>query len=462
MAGIRTEPLGYALGAASVEAAFVVLALQRPAAALLVAAVLVVATLAFLRPGAMLLAAAAGVVLSADVLGLVTGYLSIVVAGFQIDVTDILLAVILLAAFARSAQPRPRLPYRSIVAMPAFGAWVVFATLGAYDLARGGYGTLSSVRIFGYCLVVPLIVRSTATSEELRWLGRAVVFGGAIASVAALAMLAMGRNSTPAGLSTGGVRGLSIGGSFLVAAALLYVLAGVAAGGRIDPWTVLLVLLLGGGVAASGARETWIGLLLAVALFAVGVPLGGTLRLALVFVLAGLVAAGAYAAVPHPPQMNERLASLEQRLLSVRSGTQDPSVTVRYEKWRIVWEQARAHPYLGTGFGYPATYTSNIGGNNFVRSYVDDPENTQLWLLARMGVAGFAAWVALNLAVLAQLLRTARARPGTPRVAALWGAGILGVVWAGMAFSPVSAFASTLLLYWFAVALAPVAGGIDR
>lgn len=465
MAAIRVEraaPAALALAAAIVANALVaVLVAHRPAAAVGLIAAGAIAVFVVVRPGAALLAAVVGIIVTADLLDLVASMPRLSVGGLEIELSDLFLAVMLVAAAARDGRSRPRPSLTPIVRSPAFVPWAAFAVVGAYDLARGGYGTMSSVRVFAYCVVVPLVVRSVGSAAELRLLGNAVVVGGSIASFAAVAMLASGRSVTQSDLSTGGIRGLSIGGSFLVAAALLSVLAGVAAGEHVGLRTVAVVLLLSAGVVASGARETWLGLVVALALFVLAAPLRGTLRLALVFALAGALAVGAYAAAPHPPQLQERLASLENRLVSVRSGGQDPSVSVRYDKWRVVWSQARAHPFLGTGFGYPATYTSNIGGDNFVRAYVDDPENTHLWLLARMGLVGFAAWIALNLAVTLQLLRIARARQGAARRAALWGLGILGVVWAGMAFSPVSAFGATLLLYWFAVGLAPAAEGLE-
>jgi O-antigen ligase len=399
-----------------------------------------------------------GLVMTADVVGIVAGPLSFSAGGLEVGLSDIVLAVALLAWAGAELGGGPRRPLRSLAAEPAFPLVVLFLGLGLYDLGRGGPGTLSSIRLFEYCIVVPLVVRTAASPRGLRALGRALVAGGVVSSAAAFAMVATGRSATEAGLSTGGLRGMSIGGSFLAAAALLYVLADVAADGRrITPGNALLVLVLAGGVAASGARETWIGVAGALALFLLSSPLRGGVRLALALVLSGALAFGAYSIAPHPPQLQERLAAIEHRLVSVGEASADPSVQVRYDKWRIVWAQMRAHPFLGTGFGYPATYTSNIGGNNFVRAYVDDPENTQLWLWARMGTIGFAAWVGLNLVVLFTLLRFVRAPAVAARTAALWGAGILVVVWAGMAFSPVSAFGSTLLLYWLGVALAPVA-----
>ena len=92
-----------------------------------------------------------------------------------------------------------------------------------------------------------------------------------------------------------------------------------------------------------------------------------------------------------------------------------------------------------------------------MRSYVDDPENTHLWLWARMGTLGFLAWVGFNLLALGTLVaRLLGTRVPAARTAALWAAGTLVVIWSGMAFSPVSAFGSTLLLYWLAIALVPV------
>jgi O-antigen ligase len=454
MAGTRAERP--ALLAAFVAAnALLVL---RPSAALAAVLVALVVTAAFAAPGAVLLACMFGLVVTADLLDLVASFPSLSVAGLQVELSDLFVAVALLAWAGTELRGVRRPPLRTLTARAAFPLGVVFIALGAYDLERGGYGTMSSVRLFGYCIVVPLVVRTVDSPVALRALGRAVVAGGVVSSATAVAMVASGRSVTERGLSTGGIRGLSIGGSFLVGAALLYVLADVTSGGRrITPASALLVLALAGGVAASGARETWVGIAGALALFGIASPLRGGARLALALALTGALAFGVYSIAPHPPQLQERLAAMEHRLLSVGQASADPSVEVRYDKWRIVWAQLHEHPFLGTGFGYPATYTSNIGGDNFVRAYVDDPENTHLWLWARMGTVGFAAWVAFNVVMLLTLLGSVHAAAPAARTAALWGAGILVVVWAGMAFSPVSAFGSTLLLYWLGVALAPVA-----
>ncbi len=386
------------------------------AVVVLVAAVVV---LAFVRPGVLLLAAAFGLVVSADLLDLIVTFPNLSFAGFQIQLSDLFLAAILLAWAGwelRREEAGPRLA--ELAREPAFAAFVPLMAFAAYDLARGGHGVFSSMRVFGYCVLVPVVVRVLETPRQLRLLGTTIAAAAAISSVAAVAMVAAGRNVTDSGLSTGGLRGLSIGGSFLVAGALLYVLAAIVADTRpLNGLAPALVLLLFGGVVASGARETWIGVFAALAVFALVSSLRGVVRLALVAVLAGLLAFGAYSIVPHPPKLSAQVAAVEQRLSSVNPGTavRDPSVQVRYEKWSVVWDQLKAHPLLGTGFGYPATYTSNIGGNNFVRSYVDDPENTHLWLWARMGTLGFIAWVGFNVLALWTLVDPAPCAPACRR-----------------------------------------------
>lgn len=466
MAAIRASAPArpsFLLGAAALVANAAVAGLSTRSPALVAVAVLVgaVVVLAFARPGALLLAAAFGLVVSADVLDLLVTVPNLAVGGFEIQLSDLFLAAILLAWAGWELQrggARP--PLAALAREPAFAGFVPFLACGLYDLARGGHGVFSSARVLGYCLLVPVVVRVLETPRQLRLLGGTIAAAAMISSVAAMALVAAGRNVSGSGLSTGGLRGLSIGGSFLVAGALLYVLAAVVSDPRpLNGLAPALVLLLAGGVAASGARETWIGVLAALAVFVLLSSLHGAVRLALVAALAGLLAFGAYSIVPHPPGLSAQLAAVEQRLSSVNPGTavRDPSVQVRYQKWNVVWAQLKAHPLLGTGFGYPATYTSNIGGNNFVRSYVDDPENTHLWLWARMGTLGFLAWVGFNLLSLGTLVvRLLGTRVPAARTAALWAAGTLVVIWSGMAFSPVSAFGSTLLLYWFAIALVPV------
>ncbi len=439
------------------------LATRSPTSVVVAVFVVAVVVLAFVRPGVLLCAATVGIVVSADLLGLVAHIPQFSLAGLQLQLSDLYLAAMLLAwAGWELRRERPAaVRLRSLAREPAFVAFVPLLGFGAFDLARGGYGTLSSSRIFLYCIAVPLVVRVVETPRHLRVLGLSLVVGGVATSLVAGAMVASGRNVTESGLSTGGIRGLSIGGSFLVAGALLYVLASAVSRPRVPgPVVAALALVLAAGVTASGARETWIGIFAALAVYVVVSPGRSILRLALVAGLAGLLAFGAYSLVPHPPRLEATLVAVEHRLAAVSPGTasQDPSVQVRYDKWNVVWGQLKARPWLGTGFGYPATYTSNIGGNNFVRSYVDDPENTQLWLWARMGTLGFAAWVSFNLLAAGTLVaRIFRGGGESGRIAALWALGIMLVVWSGMTFSPVSAFGSTLLLYWVAVGLVPVA-----
>ena len=466
MAAIRASlparsTLVLAGGALAANAAAAALATRSTSVVVVVVLAASVAVLAFVRPAVVLCGAVFGIVAS-DLLDQLVAIPRLSVAGLELQITDLMLAAILLAwlgwELRREGVPGP--PLAALAREPAFVAFVPLLGLALYDLARGGYGTLSSSRIFLYCILVPVAVRVLETPRQLRILGGTVVGAGVAASIGAGAMLAAGRSVTNSGLSTGGIRGLSIGGSFLVAGALLYVLASTVGGAQLPSVVApVLILVLAAGVAASGSRETWVGVLGALAIYALISPLRGVVRLALVLGLAGLLALGAYSIAPQPPRLSATVAAIEHRLASVDPGAaaRDPSVQVRYDKWRVVWDQLKAHPLLGTGFGYPATYTSNIGGNNFVRSYVDDPENTQLWLWARMGTLGFVAWVAFNLLALGTLLvRFLRSRSADVRTAALWAAGVLVVVWSGMVFSPVSAFASTLLLYWLAIALVPV------
>ncbi len=474
MAGIRTsagEPLRAPVAAllAGAAAANLLLALvvTRASPSLAVAGVAVVGVLALavLRPEWTLVGALFMILSSAELLDFVT-LPNLAAAGFQFQLTDLLLVLAFVAWIATevrdAADERPPLGDTLAALLREPFAWglVPLLAIAAVDLARGGQGTLSSARIFLYVVAVPVVMRLVDTPQRLRVLALTVVAAAAASSIVGIAMVAAGRNLTADGLSTGGLRGVSIRGSIAVASALLYVVARTIVSSRpLGGLVPVLLLLFIGGVAAAGARETWVGLAAALVLFVVVSPLGGFLRVIGALVLALGLGLGAYSIVPHRENLAAQVSAVESRLTSLNpaTATQDPSVTVRFEKWNVVWQQFRQHPVFGTGFGYPATYTSNIGGNNFQRSYVDDPENTQLWLWARMGTVGFASWILFNVLALGSLLVLhVRRRDAEARAAALWGAGTLVVIWAGMTFSPVSAFASVLLLFWVAIALAPV------
>lgn len=444
---------------------------REPKAMVAAVALVAILTLAVIRPGLVLCAALFLLVVAGEVFAFVP-FPSLAFAGLQIGLSDLLLALALLAWLGWEARPlaargEPALADAVAAVMHEPFAWALVPLLliAAYDLARGGPGSLSSARLFAYSVVMLVAIRVLDTPRALRAFGLTIVAGAVAASLIAVALVLSGRSLNATDLSTGGARGLSIGGSFLVAAALLYVLARrVVSDAALRGVAPLLVLVLAGGVLASGARETWVGVAMAMVLFAVVSPVRGLWRLAAVVVCAALLAVGAYSLAPRQQHLGSSLASLENRIAAIHpaSAVQDPSVQDRLTKWRVVWEQVRSHPVLGTGFGHAETYWTNFGGNNFERFTIDDPENTHLWLWARTGTLGFAAWVAFNVLAAGSLLwRFFHARSPLARATALWATATLLVIWSGMTFSPISAFGGTILLYWLAVAAAPITRRLD-
>lgn len=369
--------------------------------------------------------------------------------------------VLLLGAWAVWEAQRPggglEAAIRRFAREPVFWTYLTLLVFVFIAIFRADEGGFNSARMFLYAAVAVAVFRLITEERHLRIVTAALVVGASLTSLYGLFLVAQGQSITDADLSTGGTRGVAISASYIVASAFAYVMASRVAGvARFGPFWPLLLLVLAGGLIASGARQTWIGVLAAVVLFAVASPLRGVLRMGVSIGAAVLIALALFTLFPSQ-QAAETLADVETR--AATDPATDNSSEDRRIKWREAWNQVEQQPLLGTGFGATFTYTTNFSrfGNNFVRQVSDDPENTHLWIWARVGTVGFIAWIVLNLLAFGSLLvRFARASTPLLRSVALWGAGSLMIVWAGMAFSPVSSFRSTLFLFWLVFALIPM------
>ncbi len=388
------------------------------------------------------------------------------VGSVEITSQDMLLALVLVSWVAWELAGAPGddgeplgTALKALIREPLAWTFLLLVFFVLVAVARGGPTSATTARLFFYSVLVLAAYRVVTSARQLKTITALVVAGAVGPSLLGLYLTATGQSITERDLSTGGVRGVAISGSYLVAAGLLYVLASRATAANRFPvvWPALVLVLLG-GVVASGARQTWLGTAAGLATFAFVSPVRGVLRMAAAGAAVAALAVAVYSVAPRE-RVDENIEAARERLTSVTSDRyrSDPSAEDRLIKWNVVWGQVKEQPVLGTGFGFTFTYTTNFGGSNFVRHVSDDPENTHLWVWARMGTVGFLAWVLFNLAAFVSLLRRyARATSPFVRSVALWGAGTLAVLWSGMAFSPVTAFRSTILVFWLVIALVPI------
>jgi O-antigen ligase len=98
------------------------------------------------------------------------------------------------------------------------------------------------------------------------------------------------------------------------------------------------------------------------------------------------------------------------RSMSGAEGTPGSSVESRFAMAEEAFQHFLAHPVFGEGFGQPLVTEmdeNNAEGNNAVTRI---PHNSSLTYLARLGVIGFAVWIAFHFCIVKRFIYAIRQR----------------------------------------------------
>lgn len=273
----------------------------------------------------------------------------------------------------------------------------------------------------------------------------AVLFRSAISGADALYEIADARfNVSEISIMTGMLVALA---SAAVARRRALALASVAMAG------VLLV-----GLLITKSRGYWVSGAFGIVAMAVVAPGGDRRRIGLV-IGAGSVAVVALAFLLFRDQLTLVALGALDRLVSIGSATQDISIVNRLAESAAVWDEIRANPILGYGWGNQVTHYSVIGEGTrhwafFHNGYLALWHKTGLWGLGLMAVV----WVGA-------MARTAwasrrRALPWRVRAAALGaGATVAAMTPVAASSNPFSVLDQMLIV---ALVLALAHGTADR
>ncbi|HZU24845.1 MAG TPA: O-antigen ligase family protein [Bryobacteraceae bacterium] len=236
---------------------------------------------------------------------------------------------------------------------------------------------------------------------------------------------------------------------FIVMAAVCIVVRGRPA---VNPWLAALgAIPLGAALVLSYSRAALLNVAAAViALLIVRWRDVRWFRVAVVFP-AGVVSAGAIALVM-APVFTQAWAARLARTVELASAAADTAVSGRLSSWDTIAAFAVAHPLrVAVGVGYKTIAYSDVLGRELIA------DNTWLSVLVETGIAGVAALLALNAAILWTTFRAARS--SNPR-AAFYGTWAFAF-WIG---EMVQMCAADLLTWWrllpvvfFVIAMATIA-----
>jgi O-antigen ligase len=95
------------------------------------------------------------------------------------------------------------------------------------------------------------------------------------------------------------------------------------------------------------------------------------------------------------------------RSISTSEGTPGSSVESRFSMADEAFQHFLAHPVVGEGFGQPLL--TEVEGTSLIVTRM--PHNSSLSYLARLGVIGFAVWIAFHLCLIRRFLYAFRQRP---------------------------------------------------
>jgi O-antigen ligase len=306
---------------------------------------------------------------------------------------------------------RPAWPKAPILSLPLY----VFAAFIAVGVVRGhvlwGLGYLSQpVRFVIYALIA-FAVSDLTPRQAWQVLVAVFYLGAVVNAAAAVYYLATGTVQTDnsAGVSTGGVRVLTLTTALYLTGAVVLALLNFEREHRIGPR--LLHLAVGGlaifGIVVAYGRGVWF------ALTAVLVALFLTrrgLRRAVYFVLPlllPLMIAGVFLLVHSDPGFVPRVMT---RVTAVTN--QDASIRWRQAANRAIWGQVQENPTFGIGFGKGATFVVDRARFDITQ----DPHDSYLFLWAGGGFVTLGAWLILYIVFLGDCWRRSRFQPELPRM----------------------------------------------
>lgn len=300
-----------------------------------------------------------------------------------ITATDLLVLVLAClagqAAAGRLARPRGRLV---ALALALAGYFMLSAILSAGPGTDAGHNALDVVALGLVLLGLPLIVRDGPAAR------RAMLVFAATAAVASVveiptaqaSLAASGGNTSIAAGQTGALNHNSEGALFVLAFAVLLAYLPQARGKLAKIAVITGLVMVIAGIGFSFSRESYFGVLAAVALFALRRSLRG---------LAGYAAVVA-CAVPFIP------SSVMDRLNSVWSSNGlDASSASRVDLWSSAVRIFVSHPVFGVGYlnfsNVLPSYFVDTGTypiSDIVFSQLDFAHNTYLSILAETGIVG--------------------------------------------------------------------------
>jgi O-antigen ligase len=347
----------------------------------------------------------------------------------------------LAAPDATAAPTRPRLPFRF--------SFALFTLVIVADAVRGHHHYGASLvgepmRLAAYALLA-FAISDLTPGKAYRGLV-AVFYGGAFWSLLeAMYYIATGTSQTNADeLSTGGTRVLALSTSLYLAATLFLALLSfdlerTRRQRMLDGSAAAAALV---GIVLSFGRGTFLAVIVVVPLLLLASPrLRERAARALPLLLVALVAAAALTADLAPGTWK----TLGQRVqIGVVQHSSDPSVEWRQDAVHTIWQQVRASPIVGVGFGKGGEFT--LHGTTYV--ITQDPHNSFVWLAAGGGFVLVALFACLIFAYIRDVLRRLRVATHVERVLLVWAVGTFVCFVLNALAGPLFSTPSSLLAVW--------------
>ncbi len=279
-----------------------------------------------------------------------------------------------------------------------FAIWILCLLAVVYFLVAFPLYYIYAVRdlaIFAYSLFFPLTYFSISDRALAVRTTRFFVYSGVVVGAMIIAHVATGLD-LGLGMNERTVFGQSIayvgGGDFggMVAFSFVALTAYLLYERRRRRSHLAAAILCFVAIAATGTRSAFIAIALAGAVtFLLSAPRYRFRFVVLVAVLIGATALGAM--VPDAFPGAALLRGFYFAVASGMSGAQDANGAFRLERWQDSFGVWLNHPFFGVGFGADIVNRTRIRGLERLGLFnAGMPHNTYLFLLARLGLFGFA------------------------------------------------------------------------